>query len=345
MIKQPDVSVILPVFNVEKYLNQCLDSLLKQELANIEIICVNDGSTDCSSEILQKYAHKDPRVIVMEQPNRGAGAARNRGLTAATGKYLSFLDSDDFFEPSMLSEAFSAIEKTNTDVVIYRADHYLETERRFLATPWMLKLQQFPMTEVFAPQDIAPNIFRSTIGWTWDKLFRRKFIIENNLKFQEIKIHNDMLFTYSALLLASRLTILDKVLVHQRKRGGGSLSDSDTKSRELHCFVEALEAVRDMLVTNDLYERFGREFVNYEWDLCLYHLDTADPEGKSMLLSKLSDEWIDRLGIANHDEDFFFDKKSFERLQEVMKTNTTCDAPKAKQDWRILLRKLFARKQ
>ena len=93
------VSVILPVYNVEKYLKECLDSILNQTLQEIEVICVDDGSTDRSLEILREYEKKDKRVIVLTQENKGAGAARNKGLAIAKGEYLSFLDSDDFLLP------------------------------------------------------------------------------------------------------------------------------------------------------------------------------------------------------------------------------------------------------
>ena len=104
------VSVIIPVYKAEKYLRQCLDSICGQTLKDIEIICVDDGSTDSSPEILKEYREKDERVIVVRQENAGAGAARNKGLDISKGKYLSFLDADDFFEPDMLEEAFRCAE-------------------------------------------------------------------------------------------------------------------------------------------------------------------------------------------------------------------------------------------
>ena len=97
-MKQPIVSVIMPVYNGETYLRQCLDSVVNQTLKEIEIICVDDGSSDRSVEILKEYAAKDERVMVLQQANAGAGAARNNGLSKASGKYLSFLDSDDFLK-------------------------------------------------------------------------------------------------------------------------------------------------------------------------------------------------------------------------------------------------------
>ena len=107
------VSVILPVYNASDYLHQCMDSIVGQTLKDIEIICVDDGSTDNSLDILKEYEQKDKRVKVIQQKNAGAGAARNNGLSIATGEYLSFLDSDDFFEPDMLEKAYEKAKEEN----------------------------------------------------------------------------------------------------------------------------------------------------------------------------------------------------------------------------------------
>lgn len=122
------VSVILPVYNVSDYLRQCMDSIVGQTLKDIEIICVDDGSTDDSLAILKEYEAKDQRVKVIQQANAGAGAARNKGLEIATGEYLSFLDSDDFFEPDMLEKAWSKAHETRAQVVVFRS---ISTERIF----------------------------------------------------------------------------------------------------------------------------------------------------------------------------------------------------------------------
>lgn len=120
------VSVIIPVYNVEPYLKQCMDSVVGQTLKDIEIICVDDGSTDGSLDILREYAAEDNRIQIIEQKNAGAGAARNNGMRHATGKYLSFLDSDDFFEPRMLEKAYDLAEKDQADFVAYKSDSIIQ---------------------------------------------------------------------------------------------------------------------------------------------------------------------------------------------------------------------------
>lgn len=112
----PVISVIIPVYNIEKYLPQCLDSVVNQTIKDIEIICVNDGSTDGCVKILQKYAAEDKRIQVINQENKGLSAARNAGLKAATAKYIAFVDSDDFVHPKFLEVLYQAIKTTNCDI-------------------------------------------------------------------------------------------------------------------------------------------------------------------------------------------------------------------------------------
>lgn len=112
----PKISVIIPVYNAEKYLEKCLDSILQQTFREIEVICVDDGSQDASKQILRRYASQDARVIVVEQKNMYAGVARNRGMELAKGKYLIFLDADDFFHPDMLRRAYACSEQYRADI-------------------------------------------------------------------------------------------------------------------------------------------------------------------------------------------------------------------------------------
>ena len=120
----PKVSVIIPVYNTEKYLRECLDSVVNQTLRDIEIICVDDGSTDNSLAILREYETKDSRIKVLTQENINAGAARNKGLSEATGEFLSFLDSDDFFEPDAIERMYECAKSRNAEIVVYQVSTF-----------------------------------------------------------------------------------------------------------------------------------------------------------------------------------------------------------------------------
>lgn len=125
---QPKVSVIIPVYNVDPYLRECLESVVNQTLLDIEIICVNDGSTDNSPAILEEYRAKDSRITVFTQENRGLSAARNRGMDLARGEYIYFIDSDDYVEPETLERTVHIAEADDLDAVVFRFKQFAESE-------------------------------------------------------------------------------------------------------------------------------------------------------------------------------------------------------------------------
>ena len=133
------ISAIIPVYNAEKYLEQCIESILTQSLKEFELICVNDGSSDGSLEILNNYAKKDRRVKVINQKNQGAAVARNIGIENSRGKYLSILDADDFFDTEMFSKAFDKIEEVQADIIVFRSNAYNDELKIYEEMPWTLK--------------------------------------------------------------------------------------------------------------------------------------------------------------------------------------------------------------
>ena len=125
MSKQPSVSILVPCYNVEKYLNQCLDSIVNQTLKDIEIICINDGSTDSTLDIIKSYADKDKRVKIIDKPNEGYGKSMNRGLDAATGEYVGIVESDDWVDTDMFKKLYDIASKNDADIV--KSDFYVYT--------------------------------------------------------------------------------------------------------------------------------------------------------------------------------------------------------------------------
>lgn len=316
-LKQPIVSVIMPVYNGETYLRQCLDSVVNQTLKEIEIICVDDGSSDRSVEILKEYAAKDERVMVLQQANAGAGAARNNGLSKASGKYLSFLDSDDFFETDMLEKAVEKIAADRADFVVFRCDHYLNDTNTFKKAAYTLKKQTLPPYTPFNFRQITDNVFKAFVGWAWDKVYDREFVMKHNLKFQEQRTSNDMLFVFSALVLAKRITYLDTVIAHQRRNNGESLSN--TREKSWFCFYNALKALRDVLKEKGLYEELRKDFVNYAVHFSLWNLNTITGECYEKLYTKLHEEWFEELEVTGHDEAYFYNKTEYKQLADILR--------------------------
>ncbi len=315
--KNHEISVIIPVYNSEKYLRQCLDSIVNQTFKDLEIICVNDGSTDSSLQILQEYASKDDRFVVINQENGGAGKARNTGLQSATGKYLSFLDSDDFFEPTMLQKAHEKIEKDNSDFVVYNSDQYVTEKNDYVSAVCGIRPTAIPPYMPFSYRRLTENIFKAFVGWAWDKLYRKSFVDEHKLYFQEQRTSNDMLFVFSALIVAKRISVIYEVLAHQRRDAEGSLSK--TREKSWFCFYDALIALKDRIEKEGLYWELEKDFINYALHFTMWNYETLAEPTKSKLKEKLRTEWFDNLGITGKPEDYFYNSFEYHEYLDIVK--------------------------
>lgn len=313
------VSVIMPVYNAEPYIRQTLDSLLVRNELQFELICVDDGSTDRSLEILREYEARDSRVIVVTQPNGGAGAARNNGMQLARGEYLSFLDADDFFEPDMLRLAYDRAHTLETDITVFRCDQYYEATGQFAEARYTINDDLLPCEQPFAGLDISQDIFKAFVGWAWDKLFRADFVRETGLRFQEQRTSNDMLFVFSAIVKAQRISTMNAVLAHHR-RDSGSLSV--TREQSWACFYHALCALRQQLKDWNLYDQLEQDFINYSLHFALWNVTTLRGPSYHKLCEKLSNEWAADLGITAHDEYYFYNRGEYLRMQTLLSSTS-----------------------
>ena len=314
------VSVILPVYNVENYLRQCMDSVMGQTLKDIEIICVDDGSSDDSPAILEEFARKDSRIRILTQQNAGAGAARNLGMKYAKGRYLSFLDSDDFFEPDMLEKAYEKAEKYQAQIVVFRSDQYLTEQKSYNPMLWTLRMQELPPYAPFSHRQMTDNIFKVFVGWAWDKLFLRSFVEEKQLLFQEQRTSNDLLFVFSAVALAKRIAVLDNVLAHQRRDAKDSLSK--TREKSWGCFYDALTALRERLCREGMYEEVERDYINYALHFSLWNLNTLAEPTRSVLKNKLLTEWFRDLGISGKEPAYFYIRSEYDQYRKLLDGET-----------------------
>ena len=321
MVNKTKVSVIIPVYNLEKYLPKCLDSLLNQTLKDIEIICVDDGSSDNSYNILSEYKRKDYRVSVISQKNAGAGAARNVGAKLATGKYISFLDGDDFFELDKLESEYRKAEETKSEIVVSLANKYYEDKKEYIKADWITKRKFIPPYEPFNYRQLTHSVFYTFTGWAWDKLFLRSFILENNLQFQEQRTSNDLFFTYSALIIAKRISLAPVILSHQRENIKSSLSK--TREKSWYCFYDALIALKDKIVQLGLFEELERDFVNYALNFTKWNVCTLKEPQASILRSKLETGWLESLGIINRENDYYYNENEYKWLKENFEEDIT----------------------
>lgn len=313
------VSVIMPVYNASKYLRQCIDSVLNQTLKEIEVICVDDSSTDDSLEILREYEKKDSRVIALTQPNSTAGAARNNGMSIARGEYYSILDSDDFFEPTMLEAAYNKAEKVKADIVCFGSNQYYNETGEYEFVEWVLRTDDIPPFEPFNRRQLGESIYKVFVGWAWDKLFSAEFVKKHDLKFQVQRTSNDMYFVFSALALAERMAVVDRVFVHQRKGLGGSLSN--TREKSWHCFHDGLMAVKQRLVDEGLFAEMEKDWINYCLHFSFWNLNTIAGKTYELLFNKLKTEWFTEFGITGKPQSYFYNQSEYRQYQQVMEND------------------------
>jgi len=253
ILNTPKVSVIVPVYNTAPYLRQCLDSIVNQTLKDIEIILVDDCSTDESLTILKEYEAADRRIKVLSQENKGAGAARNTGLHIAKGKYLLFLDSDDYFESAMLEKLYECSESLNTDITVCLYKNIDDTNG-YVSRPQYNDIV-YNTIGIFSYKDIYENKdcqFDFFIGWTWDKLFRKEFIADIGIEFQEISHSNDGAFVFTAMYAARRITIIKESLVIHRINRKGSIETTHEKNP--YSFSKMFTGTKEGLMKIGVYE-------------------------------------------------------------------------------------------
>lgn len=244
----PTISIVMPVYNVEKYLRECLDSVRAQTFKGWECICVDDGSTDASPAILDEYAAKDLRFRVIKREHSNAGACRNVGMGLANGEFLSFLDSDDVFAPRMLEILLSAIEKYGADVAICRAK-WFETES---GVPVFPTRNPDRFVEPIDNPSSLNDFFNRWTAEPWTKLFRRLFTTKLGLHFQEQHSTNDLFFIRTSLTFATRIVDVRIPLIAYRRH---STSLQATKSKSPLCVFAALRAMERELATQRAFER------------------------------------------------------------------------------------------
>lgn len=265
------VSVIIPVYNVEAYLRQCLDSVVNQTLRDIEIICVDDGSTDGSAAILAEYAAKDARVKVISRVRSNAGAARNAGMAVATGEYLGFVDSDDWCELTLFEKAYAKAKADNADVAEWRFHQYDERTKK-TGAPRVFPEGVVKTKAPFTAEVLGNGVFAPITYAPWGRLVRRAFVAQEEIAFQEIVRTNDVYFCCLLRALAPRQTIVDEVLYTYRIGTGTNLQANNGASPE--SVVQAWERVASELERRQLFEEFRGRLVSASANSFFYTLNS-----------------------------------------------------------------------
>lgn len=260
------ISIIVPIYNVEKYLRECLDSIINQTLKDIEIICVNDGSTDSSLDIIKEYAEKDSRVLYIDKQNSGYGASMNMGLDKATGEYIGIVESDDFVNKEMFENLYSIAKNNDCDIVKGDFYHYFtegDKNKKIFAIPEQISNKVISAKTHPEIMEIYPSI--------WSAIYKNSFIKSNNIRFLETPgaSYQDMGFTFKTFALANKVYLTTTPYVHYRQDNSNSSVNSKSK---VFVLCEEYEEIKKFIQSHPEIQDFAWEemcidqFVGYRWN-------------------------------------------------------------------------------
>ena len=276
---QPNVTIILPVYNVEEYLRECLDSVVNQTMRDIQVICVNDGSPDGSPAILDEYAAKDSRVQVIHQANQGSGPARNAAYPHIRGKYTYFVDPDDWIELDLCQQCWDRAEETKADIVALR---YI----KHAPDPWYSLPFNSTLPEIrHTPSEKAELLLRDMIPCS--RFWRSDFLLSNNIRFVEGKRpYEDTLLCWKGAVLANCIAVLDKTLYHYRIRPNSQIQ---TVCEKHFLIVEAYNEIEVMLRETGLYESYKNLYFAARLDIffTIYFFQLFSPLLRSKFLAHI----------------------------------------------------------
>ena len=256
------LSVIVPVYNVEKYLPECFASILSQKFTDFEIICIDDCSTDKSWDLLQEYAAKDKRIRIFKQEkNAGQGVARNRALDLAIGEYILFVDPDDWIEKDALTVLDEELKKTKAQVLVFGNYNYEEytgklKEDRCIQNLISKLSNKSKKRNYFEWKEIRDYVLTS-FSAVWEKCYSRECLAENNIYFLSTRIGEDIFFAQQSILCAKKIFFIEKYLYYYRKRKNSSVT---TYSDENFCVFENINSTRELLVKKGIYQYLIKSF-------------------------------------------------------------------------------------
>ena len=298
------VSVIMPIYNAYDYLKPALESVLDQTLREIEIICIDDGSTDSSYELIKEYQKQDERVRIVTETNAGPALARNNGIKRARGEYIAFLDADDFFEPNLLELLYNAAEEKKLDIAVAEYDIYNSRKAVFEKAQPAEHEEILNQNEVTSKNENPDHILLSVNGAAWNKLFRRTFVIEKQLTFlPDVKIYEDVYFVVTAMCLAERVGKVFETLVHHR------IYTDQSRAKMFRKYYSQVPVaylkIKEFMTHNGMYAPLSSSFLNLSASRCYKIYNLLGSDAKEHFWDMLHSEFAEQLGWQGRDTDDF----------------------------------------
>lgn len=307
------VSIIIPVYNKEEYLTECLNSVTNQTLTEIEIICINDGSTDNSLELLEQYKQKDNRIKIYSYSNHGPGFARNKGLDKSTGKYIAFVDADDWIEENTLEYLYNAAIEDDSDLVLFNAlEHY----------PDKTKKRTYYSHEIEKPFNWMqyPDIVMNNYLIVCTKLHKKDLINEHQIKFSEKELFEDVYFHISSVIYAKRITYVNKIFYHYIRLNSNNRQFNSIRTIKSSIFLSTLDDIKTLLINERIYENLETNYMKFKLTELKNLFNNVNSADKEEFYYKLKQDFnknkISKDILSNLPQD----KQDF--YNEIMSTNT-----------------------
>lgn len=310
------ISVIMPIYNAGEYLSRAIGDVLSQSFTDLELICVDDGSTDNSDSIIRSFMRKDDRVKMITRRNGGPSMARNAGLTEAVGDYIIFLDADDFYEKDLLSSLYEVAERDSLDVAVARFDIYNDSQDKYTMP------MEEPHSGIFVPGGVTSKnehpdfILSSTTGYVWNKLFRASFIRNMEISFDpELYVFEDVYFVCSALALAERVGRIESVLIHHR------VYSEQSRARLFRKYYSQVPIIykklKSFLMQRGLYIPLKRGYLNFSAGRCYRIYNLLWEDGKERLWNMLHDGYYAEFDWHTHEKTDFESLEVYEFVANV----------------------------
>lgn len=296
----PAISVLVPIYNTERYLAQALDSLVAQTFSNFEVICINDGSTDGSREIIQRYLDSDERFGVIDKVNSGYGASMNLGIDKARGEYLAILEPDDFFEPNALQLLHNAALEFNLDVV--KANYWFY---------WSQPTEQNKLIEVCDSRLIGKIIDPRTepsvltcIPSIWSALYRKTALTNSSIRFSETPgaSFQDLGFQFKVWASVNRVMLLDTPILHYRQDNEASSVNNPDKA---FCVCTEFESIKDHISSSPQKELLSKSLFRLRYDSYMWNYARLNESLRRSFLPRMIDDFRQEISAGHYDESLF----------------------------------------
>lgn len=245
-IKKPKISIIIPAYNVEKYIGECLLSIIKQTFKELEIIIINDGSTDRTEEIIKLFM-KDKRIKLISQENQGLSNARNKGISIAKGEYIGFIDSDDWIDKNYYEELLKTISKYKADYAIASVLKHKKFYKKYNVLHKKENIAISLKDKIKISEDRTHRLFN-----VWNKLYKKDFLLSNNITFPEGRIFEDTTFNIKAIFYAKKIVTVPKVKYHYRQRTNSIINSKDINGQKKEDYILAYEEIIEFAYKNNM---------------------------------------------------------------------------------------------